>query len=116
DDHTRGAEEGAGPGAVRVAGDVHRAARLPGQDLAEVAGVAGLAHPRHADARGGRVRGLDDLPEVPGVTIGEQRVHRRSVRTGGDRAVLQQDDPGAAAASVDAEDPAGDVRQDAVPR
>jgi hypothetical protein len=40
-DHARGAEEGAGPGAVRVAGDVHRAARLPGQLVAEVAGLAG---------------------------------------------------------------------------
>ncbi len=115
DDHTRGAEEGAGPGAVRVAGDVHRAARLPGQRLAEVAGLAGLAHPRHADARGGRVRGLDDLPELRRETVGEQRVHRRPVRAGGDRAVLQQDDPGAAAAGVDAEDPAGQARQGAVP-
>ena len=60
-----------GPGAVRVAGDVHRAAGLPGQRLAEVAGLAGQANPRHADARGGRVRGLDDLAQVPGEAVRE---------------------------------------------
>ena len=116
DDHARGAEEGAGPGAVRVAGDVHRAARLPGQRLAEVAGLAGLPDPRHADARGGRVGGLDDLAEVADVAIGEQRVHRRAVRAAGDRAILEEDDAGAAAAGVDPEDPAGRAGQRAVPR
>src|SRR4029077_12312619 len=74
DDHARRAEEGAGPGAVRVAGDMHGAARLPGQRLAEVAGLAGLPNPRHADARGGGVGGLDDLAQVPGEAVSEQRV------------------------------------------
>jgi len=120
DDHARRAEEGAGPGAVRVAGDVHRAARLPGQRLAEVAGLVGLPNSGHADARGGRVSRLDDLAKVPGEAVSEQRVHGRPVRAAGDRAVLEEDDAGAAAAGVDAEDPAGhtagDVVQGEVPR
>src|SRR6185437_2101500 len=114
-DHARGAEEGAGPGAVRIAGDVHRAACLPGQGLAEVAGMAGLAQPRHADARGGRVRGLNDLAELHRETLGEQRVHRRAFRADRNRAALEQDDAGAAAADVDAEDPPGQAGQGAVP-
>src|SRR6185437_9620359 len=114
DDHARRAEEGAGPGAVYVAGEVHRAARLPGQRFAEVAGLVGLPHPRHADARGGRVGGLDDLAEAPGEAVSEQRVHGRPVRAAGDRAVLEEDDAGAAATGVDAEDPAGQVAGDVV--
>src|SRR6185437_4974315 len=116
DDHAGRAEKGAGPGAVRVAGDVHRAARLPGQRVAEVAGLILLADPRQADARGGRVGGLDDLAEVPGEAVSEQRVHGRPVRAAGGRAALEEDDAGAAAAGVDAEDPAGHAGQREVPR
>ena len=120
DDHARGAEEGARPGAVGVAGDVHRAARLPGQCVADFTSLSRVAHPRQADARGGRVRGLDDTAEVPGEAVGEQRVHRRARRADGDRAVLEHDDAGSAAAGVDAEDPAGQapggIRQAAVCR
>jgi hypothetical protein len=112
DDHARGAEEGAGPGAVRIAGDVHRATRLPGQGLAEVACLARWANPGQADARGPGVGGLDDMAEVPGEAVGEQRVHRRARRADGDRAVLEQDDAGSAAAGVDAEDPAGQAASD----
>ena len=108
------------PGAVGVAGDVHRAARLPGQCVADFTSLSRVAHPRQADARGGRVRGLDDTAEVPGEAVGEQRVHRRARRADGDRAVLEHDDAGSAAAGVDAEDPAGQapggIRQAAVCR
>jgi hypothetical protein len=57
--------------------------------------------------------GLDDTAELPGEAVGEQRVHRRARRADGDRAVLEQDNAGSAAADVDAEDPPG---PGAVPR
>src|SRR5207245_3896880 len=87
-----------------------------GQRRAELAGLVLLADPRQADARGGRVGRLDDLTEVPDEAVSEQRVHGRPVRAGGDRAVLEEDHAGAAAAGVNAEDPAGHVGQLEVPR